>query len=164
VPSITSIETLANVPTEDQFTKCLPVYSLAAAAGGFSGEHAVRSLGWVEVRDRHLSKDMFVARVKGKSMEPIIPDNSWCIFRTHPGGSRVGNIVLVQCNSIADPETSGRFTVKRYHSEKEMFDDGTWRHKQITLTPANPAFQPILLENVEADSFRDLAEWVTNLP
>jgi len=97
-------------------------------------------------------------------MEPTIPDSSWCIFKRDPGGSREGKVVLVQCNSIHDPETSGRFTVKRYHSEKQLFDNGTWRHKIIVLSPANESFSPLILENVEADLFHVVGEWVANLP
>jgi phage repressor protein C with HTH and peptisase S24 domain len=61
---------------------------------------------------------MFVTRVTGTSMEPIIPDGSWCLFRPCPVGSREDRIVLVQFASPAVGENGGRFTVKKYHSEK----------------------------------------------
>lgn len=163
VPFRPSLEILSEVPALDQYIKYLPVYSLAAAAGGFSDEQTVRPLGWAEVKNRNISKEMFVARVRGKSMEPMIADGSYCIFRWERGGSRNGKVVLVQCQSLRDPETSGQYTVKKYESEKELFDDGTWKHKRITLSPDNKSYQSIVLEDIDPYSFRVIAEFVSAL-
>jgi phage repressor protein C with HTH and peptisase S24 domain len=38
---------------------------------------------------------MFVARVAGKSMEPMIPDGAWCLFSAPVTGTRQGETVLV---------------------------------------------------------------------
>jgi phage repressor protein C with HTH and peptisase S24 domain len=95
---------------------------------------------------------MFVARVTGTSMEPLIPDGSWCLFRPCPAGSREGRIVLVQFASLGAGENGGRFTVKKYHSEKTVTADG-WRHDRIQLLPVNPAFKPI---EIEREDKRDL--------
>lgn len=110
-----------------QFSTHLPVYSLAAAASGFSDEQEVRPLGWMPVSiGRRLDKTMFVAKVKGRSMEPLIKDGSWCVFRKEKGGTRNGKVVLVESRHISDPDEGRRYTVKVYHSEMEYFDDGTW--------------------------------------
>ena len=45
---------------------------------------------------------MFIARVRGHSMEPKIQDGSRNLFRPCPAGSREGRIVLVQFNSMAN--------------------------------------------------------------
>jgi SOS-response transcriptional repressor LexA len=82
-------------------------------------------------------------------MEPLIPDGSWCLFRPCPAGSREGRIVLVQFASLGAGENGGRFTVKKYHSEKTVTVDG-WRHDRIQLLPLNPAFEPIALEPEDA--------------
>lgn len=50
--------------------------------------------------------------------------------------------------------------MKRYSSEKEQFDDGTWQHKKITLSPDNKEFEDIVLENVSGDDFRVVAEFI----
>ena len=50
--------------------------------------------------------------------------------------------MLVQFASLGAGENSGRFTVKKYHSEKTVTADG-WRHDRIQLLPLNPAFEPI---------------------
>jgi SOS-response transcriptional repressor LexA len=105
-------------------------------------------------------KDMFIAKVVGRSMEPTIPDDSFCLFRFEQGGSRNGLIVLVESRLVADPETNQKFTIKRYRSEKEYLSDGRWRHKKITLSPDNKAFSDIILKNVTGDDFRVVAEFL----
>ena len=103
---------------------------------------------------------MFIAQVIGKSMEPTIPDGSFCLFRFERGGSRNGLVVLVESRLVTDSETSQKFTVKRYKSEKEDIGTDQWRHKRIILSPDNKAFKNIILENVGSDDFRVIAEFV----
>ena len=106
---------------------------------------------------------MFVAKVKGSSMEPTIQNGSFCVFKLEHGGSRNEKIVLVQSSKVDDPENGGQYTVKRYFSDKIHFDDGTWRHQRITLVPDNKKFKEIVLENVHPTEFKVLAEFVTCL-
>ena len=106
---------------------------------------------------------MFVARVTGTSMEPLIPDGSWCLFRPCAAGSREGRIVLVQLGADGAGENGGRFTVKKYHSEKSVTADG-WRHDRIQLLPVNPAFEPIAIEAEDASEAVIVGELSTTLP
>lgn len=148
-----------------QFRTHLPLYALSVAAGGFSESQEVRPLGWIPVSiGRSLRKDMFVAQVKGHSMEPTIRDGSYCVFQFERGGSRKGKVVLVQSRHLDDPESDGQYTVKRYFSEKEHSDDGTWRHKKITLVPDNREFKEIVLKDVDPSEFKVIAEFVACLP
>lgn len=159
-------EFVSMVPENLQFRDYLPVLSLEAAATSFGKETQVEQepIGWIRANiPRTLNKDMFVAKVVGKSMEPTIPDGSYCVFRFDKGGSRNGLVVLVECHLISDPETTRQFTIKRYKSEKEFFSDGTWRHKKIILCPDNKDFEDIILEDVPAVEFRVVAEFVTIL-
>ncbi len=144
------------------FVTHLPVYSLAAAAGRFGKGQGVSESeeGWVQVNGRRLDERMFIAKVVGHSMEPKIPDGSYCIFRAHPEGSRQGKIVLVQHRGIEDPETGGQFTVKRYKSEKLFNPDDTWQHARIVLEPLNPAYQPILIDPSDAEAVTVVAEFL----
>ena len=102
---------------------------------------------------------MFVARVTGTSMEPLIPDGSRCLFRPCPAGSREGRIVLVQFASLAAGENGGRFAVKKYHSEKTVTADG-WRHDRIQLLPVNPAFEAITLEPEDTGDLMIVGEYL----
>ena len=138
----------------------LPVHSLKAAAGKFGDGQHVEEEGWVQVNGRKLDKEMFVAQVVGRSMEPRIPDGSYCIFRRYQGGTRQGKIVLAQYRGPADPETGGSFTVKRYESEKIQNPDETWEHAKIGLKPLNPAYQPIELEPGSEGDVKIIAEWI----
>jgi len=104
---------------------------------------------------------MFVAQVRGKSMESDIPDESWCLFRPDRGGSREGRILLVQHHEISDPAYSGSYTVKRYHSEKVVDPEtGEWRHTKIVLQPLNALYPPTEIKVAADDEFRVIAEFV----
>ena len=147
----------------DRFRTCVPLYTLKAAAGAFGAGQHVEPDGWVVPRtSRLLSEGMFVAQVVGRSMEPRIPDRAWCLFHSPVTGSRQGRIVLVQHQSIQDPEGGGSYTVKRYESEKEPGgDDGDgWSHKVIRLWPENREFEPIVLADVDEGEVSVIAELV----
>ncbi len=148
---------------EDRYVTCVPLVPLKAAAGGFSGQQLVgedAEFEWVEVRSRHrLRPGMFVAQVVGRSMEPMISDGSWCLFRGPVEGSRQGKNVLVQLRDATDPETGQHYTVKRYRSEKKQGTE-PWHHGRIALEPANPEFEPIVLSGAEEDQLQVIAEFV----
>ncbi len=108
----------------------------------------------------NISNDMFIAKVVGKSMKPIIPDGSYCIFRFERGGSRNGKVVLVESRRVSDPE-SGKFTVKKYKSEKEYSEEnGQFSHKKIILSPQNKEFKDIILENATENDYKFIAEFI----
>jgi SOS-response transcriptional repressor LexA len=94
-------------------------------------------------------------------MEPDIPDGAFCLFRAPAEGSRQGKIVLVQLRDAADPETGGRYTVKRYESAKIENGD-SWSHDRVTLRPSNPDFEPIVLTG--GDDVQVVAELLEVLP
>jgi type I restriction enzyme R subunit len=146
---------------EDKYRTCVPLYTLRAAAGAFGESQAVEPDGWVVPNtNRSLAEGMFVAQVIGRSMEPAIPDGAWCLFRSPVTGTRQGRVVLVQHQSIDDPETHGSYTIKRYESEKAPGgkDGSDWRHKVIRLLPENPDFEPIVLTEVDEDDVTVIAE------
>jgi len=135
-------------PTADQrYRSCVPLLTLTAAAGAFGDSQLVEYDDWVELSgSRRLELGMFVAEIVGRSMEPRIPDGSYGLFRFRPEGSRNGRIVLAQHHGISDPEHGGRYTVKRYRSEKVASEEGSWRHVRVVLEPFNRDFAPIVLE------------------
>lgn len=137
-----------------------PIYSLQAVATSFVEQRTPNVVGWKLLGGVFkLNKDMFIAQVVGKSMEPTIKDGSWCLFRPDQGGSRNGKIVLVESRRVLDPETNASYTIKRYFSEKVATED-TFRHAKIILRPDNKNFQDIVLENVREDEFHVVAEIV----
>lgn len=147
---------------EERYTRLVPVYSLEAAAGLWGAETSPRELGWLDVAEHKPKVGMFVAKVRGHSMAPKIPDDSWCLFRPCPAGSRQGRIVLVQFNSLGDPEDGGRFTIKKYWSSKSLEDD-EWSHNKIQLRPLNSDYQPIDVTPEEASEMMVVGEFVALL-
>jgi len=143
-----------------EFVTHLPRYSLAVAAGKFLENPEVAAEGWEEApAGLRLTREMFVARIAGRSMEPKIPDGSLCVFRAGVAGSRQGRLVLVEhlAGGVND-----RYTVKRYRSEKARTPDGSWSHERVTLEPLNPEFEAWDL-NPEDDRIRIIAEFVSVL-
>jgi SOS-response transcriptional repressor LexA len=140
-----------------EFVTHLPRYSLAVAAGKFLENQEVTEEGWEEApADLRLTKEMFVARIAGRSMEPRIPDGSLCVFRFGVIGSREGRLVLVEHRGGG---ANDRHTVKRYHSEKVQLPDGAWTHRKIRLEPLNPEFEAWDLDP-DGERFRIVAEFV----
>lgn len=136
--------------------------SAAFVAGAFGRPQHVESedFEWVAVESGHrLGPGMFVARVVGKSMGPVIPNGAWCLFRGPVEGTRQGRIVLVELSDDVDPETGQRYTVKRYESQKSRAEE-SWRHNRIVLQPVNPDFDPIVLTGVDEGELRVVAELV----
>jgi type I restriction enzyme R subunit len=145
---------------QDRYVNSVPFVPLKLAAGAFGDPQHVddENWDWVEIASRHrLRPGMFVAQVVGKSMEPAIPDGSYCLFAAPVEGPRQGKIVLVQLRDDVDSETGERYTVKRYESEK-VEADGSWEHSKITLRPVNPEFEPIELTNAEDGQLQVIAE------
>lgn len=162
----------------EPYVNAIPVYDLNVAAGLFSetqivpdlpqssGVASIAQFQWVELPDSFRAKPgQFVARVVGESMNRRIPNGAWCLFSPNPGGTRQGKIVLVQHRNIDDPDTGGRYTIKRYESEKAAMEEGGWQHRRITLKPesTDPSYKPIVFDEDSAADLVVVAEMVAVL-
>lgn len=158
------------VPADDAGPGWVRYYpDLRVAAGALDDPHAVDegAGAWVRLpAGLPASPEHFVARVHGTSMNRVIPDGAWALFRTPRGGSRVEQVVLVRYAGCADPDL-GAYTLKRYaEGAKREHDDGTWEHARIVLRPESddPLHQaPIVLARSAPEDFRVLAELVRAL-
>lgn len=139
------------------FRTHLPRYSLAVAAGPFlTNPEGIQAEEWIEAPpDLKLDQDMFVAQIRGKSMEPRIPDGSLCVFRRGVVGSRNGRLVLVRNSELADDD---QYTVKRYKSEKTASEEG-FVQTRIRLESLNPAYPSWDLDEDE-EKYQVIAEFV----
>lgn len=147
-----------HVPAQvQQFRTHLPRYTLAIAAGPFlTNPEDVRAEEWVETpSDLRLDEDMFVAEIRGHSMEPKIPDGSLCVFRRNVIGSRQNRLVLVRNSELAD---DNQYTVKRYKSEKQITEEG-FQQTRIRLESLNPAYPSWDLDE-DAEKYEVVAEFV----
>jgi phage repressor protein C with HTH and peptisase S24 domain len=136
------------------FKTHLPRYSLRAAAGKFLHNDQVEPIDWLEAPPdmQHLDPAMFIAEIVGHSMEPLIPDGSFCVFRGGVVGSRTGRLVLVQ-DLIANA-----YAVKRYDSDKVPAEEG-WKHQRIWLESLNPDFPAWDLKQ-DQERYSIIAEFV----
>jgi SOS-response transcriptional repressor LexA len=142
------------------FVTHVPLYSLRAAATKFGQDMEVEAEGWVRAPERlKLDRNMFACRVVGRSMEPLIPDASLCLFRGSVVGSRQNKPLLIQRMGVTD--SSAEFTVKKYTSKKVSSGEDQWRHVLIILKPLNPEFEAMEFgPEDEHRQFRVIAEFV----
>lgn len=133
----------------------IPLYTIRAACGYFGEGRLPEEEGWVDASGLGFTPDPkrhFAVHAKGDSMLPKIKDGDICIFEWYNAGSRNGEIVLSQISEY-DDAYDGRYTIKRYHSEKTVTDEG-WQHSKVELQPLNIDFEPIELS--EDDDVRTI--------
>jgi len=148
-----------------KYIEHLPLYSISAACGYFGEGEPAEIDGWIKINaSLRLNRNMFVIRACGKSMEPLIPEESYCIFRAPVVGSRNGKIVLVQHRSVFDSEHGGAYSIKKYSSKKHYDPDDNWQHEQIMLIPINPDYKSISIPESESESFTVIAEFIGIVP
>lgn len=138
------------------YVNAVPLIDLQVAAGDFSEEQMAEQKDWQLLPDRvPASKSHFACKVVGDSMNRIIPNGATCLFRTDPGGSRNGKIVLVECADLTDADTGSRYTIKDYESYK-VEDENGWRHEIVMLKPRSldPTYKPIELREEELKNYR----------
>ncbi len=137
------------------FVTHLPLYTLRAAATKFGNDMDVEEESWVRApQNLRLTEGMFAAHVTGRSMEPLIPDGSVCIFRAPVTGSRYGRCLLIE--KFGETDFASCYTVKRY-ARQGALREGEERAESIPLEPRNPAFEAF---DLPEDQFRVIAEFV----
>ena len=122
-------------------------------------------VSWVAVPESvRPSRDLFVCQLLGESMNKVIPNGSYCLFRKYSGGSRNGQIVLVERSGIQDADYGSCYTIKEYESKKSEDANG-WKHESIILKPLTTAdgYLPIVLEEEELRAFRVIGVFVRTL-
>jgi hypothetical protein len=144
------------------FVTHLPLYALRAAATKFGDEfdpeQVSEPLSWMRTpAGLQLQEGMFIAQVTGRSMEPLIPDGGYCVFRAPVVGSRQGKRLLIEQTGGQGADPASRYTVKRYTSRKIESEDGSWEHAAIRLEPLNPEFEAF---DLAPGDFRVIAEFI----
>jgi DUF2075 family protein/SOS-response transcriptional repressor LexA len=146
------------------FQNCIPVYDLRIAAGQF-GDFQIpdpEAVEWITPPEGiQPSMDVFAARVEGNSMNLIIPNGAWCVFRMNPAGTRNGKVVLAQLRDYSDPDSGGSFTIKRYESTKAAAPGGAAVNTRIRLKPESTSDKYNVIDISERDEgVRVLAEFL----
>lgn len=131
------------------YVNSVPLVDISAAAGSFSDLQSHSELTWVEPPfNISVKKGNFICKVNGESMNKIIPNGSYCLFKQDDGGSRNGKIVLLESTSIQDSEFGSGYTVKEYHSKKNVSKD-QWSHQKIILKPLSDKAEYSEIELIE---------------
>lgn len=150
---------------EDKYNKVLPFYPLSIAAGAFLESQApAEPETWIDITGltprTRFDKSMFISQIQGKSMEPLIPDGSYCLFTFETAGTRNSKIVLAQKVGLHDADTGAQYTVKRYQSTKKPDPVTEWAHETIVLKAINPDYEDIEILPEEADGLSIKAIWM----
>lgn len=138
------------------FENCIPLYDLKVAAGSFGEIQNIDDMEWIKLPERiQPSKDLFACQVIGESMNKIIPNGSICLFKKYSGGSRNGQIVLVENTNLQDQDFGSCYTIKEYESKKYQDENG-WKHQTIILKPQSfvESYSNIVLNDDEINNLR----------
>ncbi|MDI6046817.1 DNA/RNA helicase domain-containing protein [Flavobacterium yafengii] len=131
------------------YVNSVPLLNISAAAGSFSDLQVHSDFEWIELPfNTSVKEGYFVCKVVGESMNKVIPNGSYCLFQKDIGGSREGKIVLVESTDIQDLDFGSGYTVKEYHSKKNISAE-SWLHESITLKPLSFELE---YENIVLDS------------
>ncbi|SHJ90140.1 hypothetical protein SAMN04487911_1543 [Arenibacter nanhaiticus] len=155
---VASSEQIFQTTNIKPFENSVPLYGLQVAAGDFGELQQIEDVAWVKIPDNiRPSKDLFACQVIGESMNKIIPNGAYCLFRKYSGGSRNGQIVLVEHTNLQDSDFGSCYTIKEYESKKYEDADG-WKHQSITLKPisTDSSYKNIVLTDDALTSFRVL--------
>ncbi|RMA66551.1 DNA/RNA helicase domain-containing protein [Ulvibacter antarcticus] len=150
------------------YVNAVPIFDIYAAASEFSDLQILteyENQKWVELPiNISAREDYFVCQIIGESMNKKIENGSWCLFKKDPGGSREGKIVLVKHYDSQDSDFGAGYTIKSYHSEKVITDEG-WSHKSIILKPLSfdSAYKNIVLDENEMSELKVIGEYITTL-
>lgn len=159
--SVPKLRIEPEVNDEVKYIDFLPLYSIRAACGYFGEGEIVDENGWMKVEGMgKLNRNMFIVQAVGHSMEPLIHDGDYCVFRANPAGSRQGKIVLAEHHNYYDPDYTGSYSIKTYTSKKSFDAEGNWTHEEIVLQPKNSNYSPIIIEEENADEFRIVGEFI----
>jgi hypothetical protein len=149
-------------PRKERFTRYLPFYSMESAFDKFVQGKDAAEEGWMEVGiGKKKSKSMFVMRMEGQAMEPLISDGHFVVFDSDIKGSLDGTMLFVYGKDIRDPNRSSHLTVRRF----KIISAGakTGEHPEIILDALHPDYQRFHLKNPEKGAFKIIARFVCGI-
>ena len=112
-----------------KFEMYLPLYTAKAACGAYNLQTEIdfdSVVYWIEIPESYgrITKEMFVVKAEGDSMEPKIHDGNYCIFKWYnpnAAGSKEGEIVLAE--QLDKGSEDDRYVIKKYHAIKEYNEE-----------------------------------------
>ncbi len=141
---------------DDGTEPLIPVVDLRPQAGRLRPQAAPSRVAWArppEGRRLH-GEGWLLARVRGDSMTPEIPDGAWCLFRQPVTELRVRQRVLVRV-ADEDPSAGGAWVIKCIGSIEAVAE-----RLRLRLDSNNPNHPPQWLEIGEGAEPAVIAELV----
>lgn len=152
----------------DPWADGVPVLDLAAAAGGFGAERPdpgdlLEAEEWITWDGApSFRPGMFVARIRGRSMLPLVADGAWCLFRLASVAEVGARPVLVR--RAGDGHEASRFTLKdvetRWTACEDGCEEGARQLAALVLRPRNPAYPVERIEGERLATVEVVAELV----
>lgn len=130
------------------YENSVPLYSLKVAAGEFYLNETIPEQEFILIPEEiKISKDHFVCRIMGDSMNKIVQDGQLALFRKYSGGSRNGLMVIAEYYNLQDSDYGSCYTFKEFYSKKEISEEG-WKHETIILKPKSniSSYQDIVID------------------
>ena len=141
----------------EPYVNAMPVYHHNIAAGAFEESQQVAHMDWVKPPEAlQLSKEHFACRVVGESMNKIIPNGSYAVFKKYyGGGSFNGQIVLVEHTDLHHNNFGSNYTIKEYQSQVYQDEYGQ-NHESIVLSPisTDEKYKDIILSDDDLSNNR----------
>lgn len=137
----------------------VPVYDLAAAAGP-AGDRTSTPVLIAQATPpsgrRRTTVGLFLAQVHGTSMEPLISDGAWCLFRQPVAPPLLGRIMLVRTDPSGEGD-AGTCQIKRIGALELAADSEGVR---VRLDSLNPGVPPIEVRAAGEAELQVLGEFV----
>lgn len=137
-----------------RYVTCVPLIPLEVAAAAFRDSQPFDEdeCNWVEIKGGPKpARGLFVAQVVTESINRRIPNGTWCLWRSAPGDTPAGTIVLAQNRDIKDPELGGDYTVRVLTFHIAETDYGHVTYENVFLEPdsSDPSFTFINCPNLD---------------
>ncbi len=147
------------VPAEDAPPEgAVPVLSLEAAASRAHGATQGAVTCWAVLpRRRTPAPDgSFVARIRGRSMAPLVPDGACVLFGVPRPGPLDGRLLLLAHRDPTDPENAAACMLKRLDGFERMADGALG----VRLRALDASFAPFTLPLRDATDLAPVGEFL----
>ncbi|MCR9226172.1 MAG: DUF2075 domain-containing protein [Flavobacteriaceae bacterium] len=145
------------------FVNAIPFIDLNTIEAEFEEIHNKSDEKWIEMpRDLEPHNDVFATRVIGESMNKVLSNGTYCLFKKYVGGSINGQIVLIKKTNTGDK--SPIYSIKEYEG-KGYGEDQNNGYQTIVLKSLStaPEYSNVVEEEVEPCSFKIIGTFLCAL-
>lgn len=145
---------ISDPPENEKYINYIPAYSAEKAYKKFmKNQKTAKPEGWLKIEDNSnkLSDSIFATQVKGQSLSPLYPQDSWIILHNTKVISDIeGKISLIYSPEIKD-DYEGNCTIRKIHIIENKSKTKLFSEKQIKLSGINYESEDIIIDDVTDD-------------